>query len=152
MMYPTAFLYPRLGNDQRAKKKKRKVSAAGPPTGCGPLIDFHERYKYVSDWSGNAIKLSVCFWCPHRPRIQTWEEQKATRLNDPGLFVQKDDIDIDKKKNNNLKMYKSLCMLVECLPVNPSHFVPNFCFAFCFFSFHSTVKSNWMSGENGSQR
>lgn len=34
---------------KKKKKKKRKVSAAGPPTGRGPLIDFHERYKYVSD-------------------------------------------------------------------------------------------------------
>jgi len=29
---------------------------------------------------------------------QTWEEQRASASNDPGLFVQKDDIDIDKKK------------------------------------------------------
>ncbi len=49
-------------------------------------------------------------------------------------------------------MYKSLYynnMLVECLPFNPFHFVPNFLFFFSLSLSSPRVKSNWMSGENG---
>jgi hypothetical protein len=50
MMYPTTFLFPGLARRPAAKSKRKNKteSAAGAPT-AGPLIDFHERYKYVLD-------------------------------------------------------------------------------------------------------
>lgn len=46
----------------KKKKRHRKKSSQRGMRTAGPLIDFHERYKYVLDWSENAIKLSVCYY------------------------------------------------------------------------------------------